>query len=280
MYFEQFCFLDYDWITQQVKQNHKLDDRQWFAFMGGLVFSGPPYNKELYKIFYPHYERLIEKNISLKSSRRHGLTRHLTAFYFWKYETLSSKKLLFKFLNEGTSSEIGELINFISMQEDFPKSLSEVENREFRLAIIDLWTFLLDKFENSSEEQDQKNISALTNWIIYSTELYETFTKLIVRSIKKTDKMYSMRKFLKRLVALKGRGNPKVTAKSVGEIISHLSFKYYIDETSKELIKELVLFLYSNDQNEGANKFCNKMAATYQQFFLREIYEDNIESRT
>ena len=75
MYFEQFYFLDKDWITEQVKQHYKSKEREWLAFIGGFVFGNPPFNKDLYTIFYPHYERVVENNIKLKSFHDNGLVR-------------------------------------------------------------------------------------------------------------------------------------------------------------------------------------------------------------
>ncbi|HVA97313.1 MAG TPA: hypothetical protein VNG53_00345, partial [Bacteroidia bacterium] len=157
MYFEQFYFLDKDWITEQVKQHYKSEEREWLAFIGGFAFGNPPFNKDLYTIFYPHYERAIENNIKLKSFHNNGLVRHLTAFYFWKYETLSSEKLLFKFLNQSAPDAVNDLISFIWQQEDYQKSLSELEQHEFHQMILELWKFLADKYENSSIEEEQKN---------------------------------------------------------------------------------------------------------------------------
>lgn len=278
MYFEQFCFLDYDWITEQVKHHYTSEDREWLAFMGGFAFGRPPYNKELYTIFYPHYERVIDNNVELKSFKNHGLVRHLTAFYFWKYETLSSEKLLFKFLNQASPNEVNELINFIWRQENYPKTLSELEQQEFQQIIIDLWKFLADKYENSNIEEEQKNLANLSNWIVFAPELNEVYTNLILKSCKHVEKTYSMHELLANLVALKTKGNPNTTAKAIGEILSSLNFKDYITDFDKDFIKDLVSFLFAHGQKQVAAEFCNTMAAVHQQLFLREIYEANTKT--
>jgi hypothetical protein len=275
MYFEQFCFLDYNWITEQVKHHYTSEDKEWLAFMGGFGFGKPPYNKELYTLFYPHYERVIDNNIQLKSFSNNGLVRHLTAFYFWKYETLSSKKLLFKFINQVTPSEVGELIHFIWQQENYPKNLSELEQQEFQQIIIDLWKFLVDKYENSNIEEEQKNLATLSNWIVFVPELNDIYTALILKSCKHIDKIHSTHELLENLVALKIKGNPNMAAKAIGEIISSLNFKEYMADFDKDYIKDLVSFLFAHEQRKIAIEFCNKMAAVHQQFFLREIYETN-----
>lgn len=275
MYFEQFCFLDYEWIIEQVKKLYKSEDKEWLAFMGGFAFGRPPYNKELYTIFYPHYERAIENNIKFKSFNNNGLVRHLTAFYFWKYETLSSEKLLFQFLNYASSDQVGELINFIWRQENYPKTLSELEQKEFQQIIIDLWKFLSDKYEDSHIEEEQKNLAMLSNWIVFIPELNEGYTSLILKSCKHIDKIHSTHELLENLVELKTKGNPTTTAKAIAKILSSLNFRDYMASYDQEFIKDLVSFLFANGQKQIAAEFCNTMAAMYQQFFLREIYEAN-----
>ncbi|MFY7733024.1 MAG: hypothetical protein ACOVSR_06035 [Bacteroidia bacterium] len=275
MYFEQFCFLDYDWITRQVKNHYKIEDREWLAFMGGFAFGRPPYNKELYTIFYPHYERAFDNNVRLKSFGNNVLVRHFTAFYFWKYEKLSSEKLLFKFLNHVSPDQVGELINFIWRQENYPKALSELEQQEFQQIIIELWKFLSDKYENSNIEEEQKNLAMLSNWIVFVPELNEGYTTLILKSCKHIDKIHSTHELLENLVALKKRGNPTTTAKAIAEILSSLNFRDYMASYDQEFIKDLVSFLFANGQKQIAAEFCNTMAAVHQHFFLREIYDAN-----
>lgn len=274
LYFENFYFLDYDWTTEQIKKQYKSEDREWLAFMGGLGCSRPPYNKELYTIFYPHYERAIDNNVSLKSFNNNGLVNHLTAFYFWKYETLSSEKLLFKFANQASPSEIGELIHFIWQQKNYSKTLSELEQQDFQQIIMDLWKFLADKYENSNVEEEQKNLAKLSNWIVFAPELNEAYTTLILKSCKHLDKTYS-HELLENLVQLKAKGNPNTIAKFVADIINSLNFNVHLSDVDKENIRDLVSFLFNNGQKQIAANFCNKMAAVNQQFFLRDIYEAN-----
>ncbi|MBL0200398.1 MAG: hypothetical protein IPP81_09570 [Chitinophagaceae bacterium] len=272
MYFEQFYFLDNDWITEQVKQHYKSQDREWFAFIGGFAFGNPPFNKDLYSIFFPHYERAIENHIGLKGFHNNGLVRHLTAFYFWKYETLSSEKLLFKFLNKGTPDEVGDLINFIWRQEVYQKNLSELQKQEFQQMILELWKYLVDKYEKSTNEEEEKNLASLASWIVFAPELSDEYTKLILQSCKHINKIHSTHQLLENLAELKSKGNPNIIAKFVGEIISSLNFNDYISDNDQSFIKDLVSFLFIHGQGQVAEIFCNKLASVHQQFFLREIY--------
>ncbi len=277
MYFEQFYFLDKDWITDQVKKHYKSGEREWLAFISGFAFGNPPSTKDLYTTFYPHYERAIRNNIKLKNFHNNGLVRHLTAFYFWKYETLSSEKLIFKFLKKSSPDAVKDLIIFIWQQEDYQKSLSELEQHEFRQMILELWKYLADKYENSSIEEEQENLAMLANWIVFTPELNVIYTKLILQSCKHIDKAFSTHELLENLVILKNKGKPNVAAKSIGEIMLSLNFKDSMADFDKDFIKDLVSFLFLHGQKQSAMSFCNKIAYTYQQFFLKEIYEKNTE---
>lgn len=274
MYFQQFYFLDKDWITRQVEQHYQVGDNEWLAFMGGFAFGSPPFNKDLYSLFYPHYERAIESNIKLKNYHSNGLVRHLTTFYFWGYETLSSQKLLFKFLNKSPQSEIQELIRFVWQQESYPKTLTVENYKEFKKILFELWVYLIDKYENSQIEEEIKTLATLVNWIVFIPELDDTYTNLILKSSKHVDKTYSTHKLLENLVALKAKGIPADTAKYIGKIITSLNFREYIAGFDQDFIKELVIFLFIHGQKQVASDFCNKMASVHQMFFLREIYED------
>lgn len=280
MYFEQFYFLDKDWITEQIKKHYKSEEREWLAFISGFAFGKPPFNKELYLIFYPHYERVFENNTKLNYLYNNGLIRHLTAFYFWKYETLESKKLLFKFLNQSSHNDLSNLISFIGQQKDYSKSLNELEQKEFQKSILVLWEFLVEKYKNTNIAEEQKNLGLLSNWVFFVTELNENFTNLILESSKYVHLVYATSQLLEKLTNFKNKGNPKIIAKSLGVIIQNLDFKGYISELEKENIKDLVIFLFDYGEDIVASKFCNKMASSYNQFFLKEIYFEKTANKS
>jgi hypothetical protein len=178
-------------------------------------------------------------------------------------------------LNLSIPDAISDLISFISQQEDYQKSLSELNQHEFQQMILELWKYLADKYENSSTEEEQKNLASLANWIVFAPELNETYTKLILKSCKHLDKTYSTHELIENLVALKSKGNPNTVAKAIGEIISSLNFKDYMADFDKDFLKDLVSFLFAHGQNQVAADFCNKLASVHQQFFLREIFDSN-----
>lgn len=272
MYFEQFYFLNKGWIINQVQKYYELEQKKWLAFMGGVVFGKPPFNEELYKVFYSHYERAIQENVTFNGLRNNGLVRHLTTFYFWEFETLSPDSLIIKFIENTSAEAVSSLINFVWQQKNYENSLSEIERYNFQKNILGLWEYLVFKYENSNNENEQKNLSLLMKWIVFAPELTESYKILILKSCNDIDNRFR-HQLLEKLVSLKYKGNPHIIAKSIAEIISALSFKNYIDKREQDPIKDLILFLFEYDQKSVASEFCNNLASVHQQFFLREIYE-------
>jgi hypothetical protein len=273
MYFEQFYFLDKDWITEQVKKHYDIGERQWLAFISGYSFGNAFCSKDIYNLFYPHFDKAIENHVELKSFHNHGLVRHLTAFYFWGFETIADEKLLWKFLNKANPGEVEELVNFVWQQENYKKELTETQQHQFNQIILTLWNYIADRFENPTNEDEQKVLSSLSHLIVFAPELNDTYTQLLLKSCKYAGKNYRTHELIENLVELKKRGNPLVAAKSIAQIINAIEFKEYIAEFDKEHIIELVEFLFKHEQRKEAIAFCNSMAVN-RQLFLKEIYDE------
>lgn len=273
MYFEQFYFLDKEWIIEQVKNNYKLEDRNWLAFIGGFAFGNPPFNKEIYQLFYPHYEKAINNNVELKSFCNNGLIRHIVAFYFWGYEDLKTEGLVLKFLNTATPNSILEFVNFIWRQEAYLKSLGEQEKEKFEITILELWNYLAEKYQDPKGEEEQKVLGGLTHLIVFVPELSESNTDLILKSSRQINKHFYTHELVENLIALKGKGNLSKTAEYIGKIVSSISFNDYLSDFDSKHIIELVTFLYQNGQKEIANIFCNKLSRQGNEF-LKPVYNN------
>lgn len=279
LYFEQFCYLDKEWILNQIKSHYVSKEREWLAFIGGFAFGNPPSTKELYLLFSPHYERIIGSKIKLKSHYSNGLARHLTAFYFWGYENLSSNKLLVEFLNNSIPDDVNDLIRFIWQQEQYQNSLSENEQINFQKLILDLWKYLSNKYEKSINEKELENLGLLTNWLVFAKCLNEDYTTLLIKSSKYVDINYSTHILIENLAKLKNKGKPINTAKCVGDILLSMNFKDYYAEYDKELLRELVLFLFDNQQKSTAEIICNRFASLHQLYFLKDIYDEKVGTK-
>jgi hypothetical protein len=271
MYFYQFNFLDRKWITEQVKQHYNSGEREWMAFLGGFAFGNPPFNKETYNLFYPHYEKAIANNIEFKSYNDNGLIRHLVTFYFLNYEDLSQEKLLLKFLNTSTADHILKFIQLIWQQKDYLKGITVLQKQNFEKSVIDLWEYISNKYQKPKDEEEQKILAKLSNLIIFLPELDEKNTDLILKSIQQIDKVFSTHYLLESLVVLKNKGNPNKIAYLLGQIISAIPFNYYSVDFDKKNIVELVKFLFVNNQKEMANIFCNRLSSQGHDF-LTELY--------
>ncbi|KAB2859044.1 MAG: hypothetical protein F9K09_03825 [Flavobacteriales bacterium] len=273
-YYQQFYFLDSDWISNKIQSYYEVEEKYWLAFIGGFTFSNPPFNNTVYKLFYPHYERAIKNNISFKSHYDHGIIRHIAAFYFWGYEDLQSKGLLSLIIDENNPNTILELVNFIWRQEKYINGLKEDEVKRFEKIIFELWTLLAIKYENTTTEEEQKVLIALSNLLELAPEINDEYTNLVLKSTKIPEKDFHTHYLIENLNKKKDKGDRNVTAKNIGIILNSIQFTPYFSSTDNKLIVDLVTFLYQNGQKPAANEFCNKMAKQGHEF-LKDIYNKN-----
>lgn len=267
-YFQQFYFLDKDWITDKVKEYYKLEDKEWVAFLSGFAFGNPPFNKDIYQLFYPHYERAIKNDIQIKSFYDHGIIRHIVAFYFWGFEDLQTDGLLTMLFNKGNHTSILEVVNFVWRQEGYLKSLNRGEAKNFEEIIYNLWNYLAQKYENATGEEGQKVLAALSNLLVFVPELNETYTKLVLKSSGITDKHFHSHYLIVNLIKLKDRGNSNESAKHVGVILNSIQIAPYFSSIDNKHMIDLVVFLYENGQKQIADEFCNKMVKHGHEFLI------------
>lgn len=267
-YFQQFYFLDKDWITNKVKDYYKLEDKEWIAFFSGFAFGNPPFNKDIYELFYPHYERAIQKNASIKGLYDNGIIRHIVAFYFWDFENLEKEGLFLMLINKGNHANTLELVNFVWRQAGYLRGLNPGEVKNFETIIFNLWAFLASKYENPKGEQEQKVLAALSNLIVFVSELNDDYTNLVLKSSVITDKHFHSHYLIENIIKLKVKGKPHDTAKYIGLIINSIQFPTYFSSIDHQHIIDLVVFLYENGQKQIADEFCNKMARQGHEFLI------------
>lgn len=267
-YFQQFYYLDKNWITTKVKDYYNLADQYWISFISGFVFGNPPFNKSIYKLFYPHYERAIRHNIKIKNFHDNGLIRHIGTFYFWGFEDLNTNGLLLILLDKGNHADILELVNFICSQEKYIQELKDDEKKNFERIVFDLWTNLANKYANAIEEDEQKILVALSNFLELIPELNEGYTKLVLKSTKVIDRDYHPHSLVENLIKFKDKGISNETAKYVGDILNTIQFGSYFTSIDNNYIIDLVVFLYENGQKGVADEFCNKMVKQGYEFLI------------
>ncbi|MFN8287712.1 MAG: PIN domain-containing protein [Chitinophagales bacterium] len=267
-YFQQFYYLDKEWITNKVKEYYKLEDKEWRAFMSGFAFGNPPFNKDIYQLFYAHYERAIKNNIQIKGHYGHGIIRHIVAFYFWGFEDLQTDGLLTMLFNEGDHASILEVVNFVWRQESYLNSLNGEEVKNFEEIIFNLWNYLVQKYDNTTSEEGHEVLAALSNLLVFVPKLNDTYTALVLKSSEVTDKRSYSHYLIENLVKLKDRGGLNESAKHVGIILNSMRFAPYFSSNDKKHIIDLVVFLYENGQKPIADEFCNKMAKQGDEFLI------------
>ncbi len=267
-YHKKFYFLDREWFINRIRENHKIGDKQWFAFMGGLAFSNPPSNKSLYKLFYPHYKKAI--NIGLEKIRGGSIISHIVSFYFLGYEDLEGEGLLISLIEGAESSLVLNVIDLIWREKVLIKrTLSEDKtNGE---AIYNLWRFLVNRYEDAEEKEFQRIAEALAKFLVFVPQLDEKYTKLIL--VPNKISTYSS-DFVKNLTRLKEKGIPIETANYIGQILKLVFAPKYISSNDGENIIKLITFLYNNGCGNMANDICNNLAKLGHKFLI-PLYDEN-----
>lgn len=267
-HFEQFYFLNKKWILNKVKYNHALEEKEWKAFFGSFTFGNPPFNKEIYQLFYPYYQTAIQGKIKFKGFYSNGIIRHIVAFYFWGFEDLEKEGLLIKFINQSPPSSILELVNFIWRQEKYQENLTLKEKEKFEKIILELWTFLCHKYQNTQNKEERKILARLSSFLVYVPELNQTYTSLILKSNFSIREHFYFGKLLENLIRLKTTDNSYATAEYIGEILDSISFGSYISTIDQTNITNLVIYIYDNEHKQLGDKICNKMARKGYDFLI------------
>jgi len=267
-YFQQFYFLDKEWLTNQVKKNYELEDKYWLPFLGGFAFGNPPFNKDIYHLFYPHYERAIKSNVEIKCSYDHGIIRHIVVFYFWGFEDLKSDGLLLMLLNNAKPSSTVELINFVWRQEGYLKSLSACEADKFEEIVFNLWNYLASKYENTKDEEEQNILAGLSNLLVFVPELNERYTGLVLKSSVLSATHFHSHYLIENLSKLRTKGEAAEAAKFIGQILNSIPLQDDFSTIDNKHIIDLVTFLYDNGQKIIADEFCNKLTKQGHEFLI------------
>lgn len=266
-HFEQFYFLNKNWILNKTENNYALGEKEWKAFFGSFTFGKPPFNKEIYHLFYPYYERAIQDRIKFKGFYDNGIIRHLVAFYFWGFENLEKEGLLVNFINQSPPSSILELVNFIWRQEKYQENLPFEKKENFEKIILEFWTLLSDKYQNTKDKEERKILARLSSFLVYAPELNQTYTSLILKSNLTISEHFCFSSLIKNLTKLKTIGNSNKTAEYIGKILASVSTSY-ISRVNHTQILSLVTFIYDNGHKQLGDKICNEMAKKGHEFLI------------
>jgi PIN domain len=270
MYYQQFYFLDDSWTIEQIRYHYNCKTEEWLAFLGGFAFASPPWNKQMYQLFYPHYEKAITDGVEIYTTYNNGLISHLTAFYFWGFENLADEKLTVKFILSVSKSNLLSFINYITRQKEYCKELTETDKVIFLKRISELWDYLL-LITRPDHDESKKIQESLADFIVYFDIVDEINTNRLLRSIPCFRDSHAIYELLIHLDKVKNNGNPNSVANQLGRILNAIKFDYYISLEINPL-KSLVTFLFENGQGLVAKGICNELARR-QYDFLNNIYE-------
>jgi hypothetical protein len=273
MYYQQFYFLDDSWTIEQIRYHYNCRDEEWLAFMGGFAFASPPWDKQMYQLFYPHYEKAIDKGVEIYTSYNNGLISHLTAFYFWEFENLDDEKLTVKFILSVSKSNLLSFVNYITRQKEYCKELTEADRVLFLKRISELWDYLLLKTQPNDDES-KKILESLADFIVYFDIVDEINSNRLLKSIQYFRDSYAIYELVIHLDRIKTNGDPNSVANQLGRILTAIKFDHYISLEINPL-KSLVTFLFENGQSLFAKEICNELAKR-QYDFLNDIYEKYI----
>ena len=229
-----------------------------------LDYLEPPFDKDKYKLMFPHYERAILHKINLKGRYNEGLISHLVAFYFWGHEGLNNG-LLALFFEHASADSVLAFVNFIWRQKNYTQSLDSEKLRNFEKIIVDLWQFLATKYTDPKDENEGNILSSLSKLTVYISVLNENNTALILKSCQFISKNFYAHELVQKLNDLTTKGRPNETAKYIGQILSVLNFDY-LSDNDKGLITSLVTFLYENNQHPIGNELCDEFLKAGHEF--------------
>lgn len=269
-HFQQFYFLDEMWILNKFQEYYALEDKYWLAFIYGLTTANPYYDKKVYQILYPHYERAIEHDIQSSKQVVKGVISHIVHFFFWEFEDASKKGLLYTLINKGSNAYVLKLVEFIGRQKKYLKDLNDSKRKDLEIAILDLWEILASKYRNTKHEEEQKILTHLLAWYNFIPQLDDKYAILLLTSVELVRNYHDFRGLLNYLLELTNKNYQSTSdeVRNVGRILNSINFNSYLLPNNKTEIISIATFLYENDQKDLADQFCNKMAEQGNDFLI------------
>lgn len=256
--------LDKDWLRNNLDRILNKDKEEfWNCAMTSYLFYSSMLYKDLYKLLVEHndYEKAIKTNLKNQSSNNR-VVQHISVAYLIDIEDLSSG-LFFKLLNNKNTPQIREIISFFwSLRKE------KLDNTK-KGKIKPLWKKI---FEICSKEADNdphfyELLSKIPEWLTLVDRIDDEIFNLVKGSVKHIKKEYDtwfMIEYLSKHVAKSPR--------YVGEIILELLDNQIYPIHKQEYIIEIVSALYSNSENEIANKIYN-IYLSKGFYFLKPIFD-------
>jgi len=286
-YMPNFMYLDKAWVIAKIGELEKQKDPYWSYFMSGY-FYGRKVFFDVFKLMMPYYIRAIRSEFKDKTAEERFI-QHIAIGYLNDLVEIKKESLLDKLIEKSNPKQIDILVSYFRNQWrgllDAKEKLDETT--KIRNTVINFWRHLYQKYKEKPElsDDDREILSQLLDLTILLPKLDEENYKWIVFSLSesKHKRFYEPIHLIEDLKALKEKGDQPEAGRLVGKIFLEI-LKKYIPFTFKDNIKEIVEFLYTQDDAEikaYAKEICNIYAekGVYDektgQLFLRDVYEQH-----
>ncbi len=124
--------------------------------MGGFSFANAHNSKEVYALMYPHYEKVIKKQIEFSNFNEGTIILHLVSYLFWVYETIKETKAGISVPNCHAAEAVSEFIQFVARNEKYYEQLKQEDKPAFQATILSVWQLVHERFSTHETEEEKR----------------------------------------------------------------------------------------------------------------------------
>ena len=220
----------------------------------------PVYNKTTYSLLYPHYQKAISLEFKLKDRYQRHIIEHITTYYLWEFEELESDGLLFTILCSEHHDYINFTIMYLIRQKELMRNYHDYELRiKFEKLIFDLWSFLAKQYRYTDNLAVKENLQLLLSLFGLSErlekkyiELFGYYTEGLIINHINLEFIGELKKYILTNIS------PSV-AVYIANILNMTTFVDGVILMISEDIKELIVYLFNNNQRLSAEKLCDEV---------------------
>lgn len=239
-YLPNFNYLDKLWVQTKVKEFEGLEDKAWFTFVVGYLYSPKVYD-DLYALMRQHYVRALSYDFGT-SRAQELLSQHIAVGYLRSQDNLGGKGLINQFLETAKPEAIERFIGFIWMQRikkdevrlgETPEQ-AESKKRWVQVItprIIGLWAYVYENYQIKRKwgKGFKKVNSELVNLSVFLPELNEVNLKWILFAIPCLEAFMGATFLIEYLNSLKDKGDLTANAKYLAVIWNEMLKKFAPD---------------------------------------------------
>lgn len=275
-YWQQFGYLEPNWLENLLKDLNKVSDIAWEAFMSGFLFAHAPTTNHILAIIEPQYRKAITLKLEPKVSGTNGFAGQIASLYLWGMINLSENGLLTEYLTEMPISGVSALLHVLFFSPAFFESLTDEEYTTTAQKVLDLIDFLFQYYGESTEPETQEMLRSTDNVIHMLRYLNAATSQAIARAIKLATKQYHHDDLFQPLNELMTKGQPQSTASHLASILDAMTFQEHMHLLPEDIsfASAIIQFLYDHAQKTTADRICNRLTKAGQGF-AKEIYNRN-----